>query len=280
MDELDEEDGPELRKDDPKFREACTDLEKFFDEHPKELFYDRQLAVLFERKYFHWITARALKELATSGRLVTHLEAMSGVRDEGGKALMVRFYRHPAHRYWQTQRKEILTLVGRFSGDFGHSLGYYGELLCDAGLGGEGFAKAAKNVREWQGKRWTETAHNLDRIYVRDGIAYGCEIKNTLKYLPVKERDIKLSMCQHLGLKPLFIVRWLPKNHMYEIIEAGGFAILFERQLYPIGQEALAREVEERLALPAACVREFPADAVTRFVRLHVRSVKNGAKVR
>ncbi len=276
---MDEEDF-QPRSDDPKVREALPVLEKFFNEHPRELFYDRQLAVLFEKQYFHWITSHALKELAETNRLATHLEAMPDVRDEGGKALMLRLYRHPAHRYWQTQRKEILTLVGRFSGEFGHALGDYGELLCDAGLGGEGFVKAAKNVREWQGKHWKETAHNLDRVYVRDGIAYGCEIKNTLKYLPVKERDVKLSMCQHLGLKPLFIVRWLPKSHMYEIIKAGGFAILFERQLYPVGQERLAKEVEERLVLPVACVREFPADAVARFVKLHVRLVNDGARIR
>lgn len=74
-------------------------------------------------------------------------------------------------------------------------------------------------------------------------------------------------------MKPLFIVRWLPKSHIHATIEAGGIAILFERQLYPVGQESLALEVRERLGLPAACLKELPADAVTRLVKLHDRLV-------
>ncbi len=267
-----EENDPGPRANDPAFLAACTDLTRFFhEEHPKELFYDRQLCVLFEKKYFHWITGRALKTLVDERRLATDLEVIPGVHDEEGRALTLRFYRHPSHRYWRTQGKEIAGLVRQFSGDFGHALGDYGELVCDAALGAEGFVRAAKNTREWQGRRWDKTGHNLDRIYVRDGIAYGCEIKNTLKYLPVEEREVKQAICGHLGVKPLFIVRWLPKSHMHEIIEAGGFAILFEHQLYPIGQGDLANEVRKRLWLPVVCSGEFPADAVDRFVRLHQR---------
>jgi hypothetical protein len=66
-------------------------------------------------------------------------------------------------------------------------------------------------------------------------------------------------------------VRWLPKSRIYEVIQAGGYAILFEHQFYPVGQETLAREVRERLGLPVQCVREFPESAVARLVKLHER---------
>lgn len=266
-----EDEGPEPREDDATFIEACGVLEEFFDKHAKELFYERQMCVLYEKRYFHWITSRALKRLVALDRLVTKLEVMPDLQDEDGTPLTLRFYWHPSHRYRQRQRSDIAALVREFAGELGHSLGQYGEILCDAGLGGAGFARAAKNTREWRGQRWEQSEHNLDRIYVKDGIAYGCEIKNTLKYLPVSVREVKLAMCAHLGLKPLFIVRWLPKDHIYKVVQAGGFAILFEHQLYPVSQERLAARVRERLGLPAQCLTEFPADAVGRFVKLHER---------
>jgi hypothetical protein len=269
-----EEEGPEPREDDATFIEACGVLDGFFDEYPKELFYDRQMCVLFEKRYFHWITSRALKRLTALGRLATDLEVVPDLHDEDGTPLTLRFYRHRSHRYWQRQRNDIAALVRRFAGELGQSLGQYGEILCDAGLGGAGFVRAAKDVREWNGRSWDTSKHDLDRVYVKDGIAYGCEIKNTLKYLPTSEREVKLAMCAHLGLKPLFVVRWLPKDHIYRVVQAGGFAILFEHQLYPVGQERLAGEVRERLGFPAQCLTEFPADAVARLVRLHERLKK------
>jgi hypothetical protein len=271
-----EDEGPEPRVDDPAFIRACDDLREFFHEHNKELFYERQLCVLFEKGYFHWITARALKELADQSYLSTDLKVMGDLRDEDDRPLILRFYRHRSHRFWQRQAKEIAALVRRFA-DFGRSLGDYGELLCDAALWSEGFQRAAKNARSWDGKTWERTEHNLDRIYVKDSVAYGCEIKNTLKYFPPIERDIKQNMCAYLGLKPLFIVRWLPKSHIYETVQAGGFAILFEHQLYPIGHEPLAAEIRGRLGLPAHCHRELPEDAVGRLIKLHKRELADGS---
>jgi len=34
-----------------------------FVDQPQEVFYSRQLEVLFEREYFHWVTNRALRKL-------------------------------------------------------------------------------------------------------------------------------------------------------------------------------------------------------------------------
>jgi hypothetical protein len=46
-----------------------------------------------------------------------------------------------------------------------------------------GFVLRGKTVASWNGKDWKQTGHNLDRIYERDRIADGVEIKNTLKYI-------------------------------------------------------------------------------------------------
>jgi hypothetical protein len=273
-----EDEGPTLREDDPRFLAACDTLRAHFDAHRRELYYERQLCVMFERQYFHWVTSRALKRLAEERRVETELRMMADLRDEDGAPLTLRFYRHRSHRYPQRQATEIATLVRRFSGEISHAIGAYGEILCDAALGAAGFVRRATNAREWNGVRWEETEHNLDRIYVKDDVAYGCEIKNTLKYFPLVERAIKARMCARLGLRPLWIVRWLPKSHIFETIEAGGYAILFEHQLYPVGHEGLAREVRERLNLPVQCVREFPAGAVGRLSELHEREQRRRRK--
>jgi len=41
----------------------------------------------------------------------------------------------------------------------------------------------AKDVNKWNGREWAATQHNLDRVVVKDSIAYGVEIKNTQNYI-------------------------------------------------------------------------------------------------
>ena len=78
--------------------------------------------------------------------------------------------------------------------EFGRALGQQGEILFDAALPTKGFLPRAWNTRAWNDREWTETAHNFDRIFERDGVGYGAEIKNTLVYIPSDELDIKLRM--------------------------------------------------------------------------------------
>ena len=54
-------------------------------------------------------------------------------------------------------------------------------------------------VTSFNGKTYSTTGHNLDRIFERDGIAYGAEIKNTLSYIDVREYRAKLDMCRVLA---------------------------------------------------------------------------------
>ena len=54
---------------DAKVDEARDALLRWFDEHDDEVFYGRQLAVLLEKRFYHWITTKAVNELATEGRV-------------------------------------------------------------------------------------------------------------------------------------------------------------------------------------------------------------------
>ena len=117
----------------------------------------------------------------------------------------------------------------------------------------------------------TRTDHNLDRIYVRDGIAYGTEIKNTLPYIPADELATKILLCQFLDLKPLFIVRFAPKSYIEDTRREGGFTLVFKYQLYPFGYAELAKRVRSALNLPVDCPRMISDGTIQRLLNWHLK---------
>jgi len=48
-----------------------------FEDNPQNVFYSRQLEVMFEREYFHWVTNRAVRRLITEGRIHTEERQLS-----------------------------------------------------------------------------------------------------------------------------------------------------------------------------------------------------------
>ncbi len=121
--------------------------------------------------------------------------------------------------------------------------------MLDAALPKVGFMPRAEDVQEWEGRRWEKTGHDLDRVIERDGVSYGVEIKNALDYIERDELVTKLAMCAELRLRPLFIMRFAPKNYIEMVRQAGGFTLLFEYQMYPPGYEDLARRLRDELGL-------------------------------
>jgi len=255
---------------DPKVQEAEIVLRDFFNKHADETFYERQLTVGFEDNFFHWITAKALRRLTALGALATSLELVPGAVGR----MAIRFYRHPRHRYWKRQAKEIGALVAEFSRrPFLEAIGLHGEAMFDAALPKAGFLPRAHDVREFGGKKWTHTEHDLDRVYERDGIFYGLEIKNTLPYIPREELTIKLEMCKTLGLRPLFIARMHPKSYIEEIRQQGGYGMPFKHQLYPFGYGAFAKRVRDGLGLPVDCPRAIADGTIQRFLNWHLKTL-------
>ena len=223
---------------------AKSELAKMFEEQPETVFYQRQLQVLFEKRYFRWVTVRAVTELVQDGVLAAEVLPLPGTGT-------ITFYRASSYRYWKREAEEIVKLVSRFSeSTFTYALGAQGETLFDAALPTAGFLPTGRKVRSHRAAEWTETGHDLDRVFERDGVAYGVEIKNTLGYIEREELDIKMKMCRHLGLRPLFILRMAPKSYINDVAAMGGFTLIFKYQLYPFGQKAFADEVRGRLGLP------------------------------
>jgi hypothetical protein len=254
-------------RDDPQVDAAEIALEQFFAEHRDQVYYERQLEVLFESCFFHWITQYALKRLRERGVVASELEDLIGI----GR---IRFYFHPRHRYWKRQSKEIRQLVLRFSEpQFTKALGDHAETLFDAALPAFGFMPKGRAVTSFNGKTYSTTGHNLDRIFERDGIAYGAEIKNTLSYIDVREYRAKLDMCRVLGLKPLFIVRMAPKSYINETQLLGGYTLVFKYQLYPHGYKYFADHVNNRLGLPADSPTRISDSTIQRFLTWHLKHI-------
>ncbi len=59
--------------DDPAVIRATQELRVFFEEHPQEVYYETQLCIFFEHKFFHWVTSRALKGMRQGGEIGSEL---------------------------------------------------------------------------------------------------------------------------------------------------------------------------------------------------------------
>jgi hypothetical protein len=244
------ENGDDEQERDSKIDECKPILAKFFELNSEEVFYGRQLQVIFEKDFFHWITSDALHELIQEGVVSSQYVQLS-------EKVKIHCFWSPTNRYWKRKARRISELVLKYSDHtFLSAVGIHGEAMFDVALPRAGFLPVVTtNVNEYKGRKWTETTHTMDRIFARDGIPYGIEIKNTLDYIPGKELDVKLTMCRFLGLKPLFIMRMAPKSYIDKVRKAGGFSLIFKYQLYPHGYKDLASEISRELRLPVDCPR-------------------------
>ncbi len=261
----------ESERRDPKIDEAKEKLMgELFEKKPEEVFYEKQVEVLFERSLFHWITAQALQELRQEGKIRSEKVVLEG-------PTAVRFYWSKRNRYWKRKAEEIRKLILEYSrSEFTRALGHHGEQMFDAALPTGGFMPRGRKVRGWAGKEWTKTGHDLDRVFERNGVAYGTEVKNTLSYIEREELEVKIEMCRWLMLRPLFIVRMAPKSYIEIVRQAGGFTLVFEWQLYPHGHLELAKRVRDRLGLRVDCPAAIYEGTVKRFLRWHEGLVGGG----
>jgi hypothetical protein len=266
MDEFGEEPPATPRDDATAAAAREVLLNDYFSRTRDGVFYLKQMQVRLE-PVFHWITQRVLGELVDERVLETDLFGLSG-------SVKRRFYWRRGRRYVAREIGKTLRLVQEFSTEeFGKALGYQAEMLFDSALAAEGVLVRGWDVREYEGKRWVETEHNLDRIYARDGVAYGAELKNTLDYIPRDELDVKLRMCEFFGVRPLFIVRMAPAPYIERVRLRGGFTLVFKYQLYPFGSGGLAKRVREDLGLPADCPRRLFDSTARRFTSWHEKEV-------
>ena len=189
------------------------------------------------------------------------------------KGTSTRYFVHRSNRYGRRAVKTMEKVAEEYSQDhITRSCGHRAEDLFCKALAMRGFLPAASKVREYGGKKWDKSGHDLDFIFRRDSIDYGCEIKNTLGYIDKEELEIKLQMCSFFGIKALFIMRYSPKTYNKMIYDYGGFALIYEAQIYELSQETLVKKIKDILGLPVICSKGIPDGIIDRFEKWHEKN--------
>lgn len=267
MSDLDEPIDDSFPPSDERELEARDHLRQFFNRNRERVFFSRQLEVQNENEYFHWITNRAIRDLEDEGLIRSEWRQLS-------TGTGVKLIWHKGYRFYKRSATQLVTLIEEYSDpNIGAALGLHGETMVLEGFARTQFVMASRNTREYQGKVWAETEHNLDFIFERDGIAYGIEVKNTLGYMDRDEFLIKLKLSKWLGIRPVFVCRMLPRSWIHDLNKAGGFALILKYQLYPWTHRELARKVSDTLSLPVDAPRYLNEGTMNRFLKWHVKNL-------
>lgn len=257
----------EEEKSDPAQEQAKNKIFELFDKNREAVFFSRQVEVINEGEFFHWITNRALRELEEEGVIKSETRELSiGSR--------TKLYWHPTYRYYKRKAKELIDLLNEYTNpEIGRALGWHGEMMVLEGFARTQFVQLGRNTNSFGGKNWTKTNHDLDFIFQKNSAIYGVEVKNQLRYMDQGELRIKIELCLHLGVRPVFVVRMMPKTWIYEVNQAGGFVLVLKYQLYPPTHRVLARKVKEELGLPVDSPRVLEEGTIKRFTDWHERNV-------
>lgn len=265
-----EEPEPE-RPADPQLKLARAEVAEFFESNHTQVFYSRQVEVRLEEKYFHWITNRAIRELLADRTIKGDTFKLRSGGD-------IHLLWNKSFRYYRRSARRVMELVEQYSSnEFARLLGYQGEMLVIEAFARAQFSLIARNTRTYKDHTWFESSHDLDFIYEKDGFAYGVEVKNSLAYMREDELNLKVQLCDMLGVTPLFIVRYMPKTWLYRVQQAGGYVLILKYQMYPLSHLELARAVREELGLPVQAPAALWDSTVQRFTGWHERRVNSSA---
>jgi hypothetical protein len=98
--------------------------DRYFSEG-QNVYYARQLEIWMEHDFFHWITKRALNELAREGHIKFKEEELQHHK--------AHFYYPRSHRYAHRQIGQTMGLIKEFSDpDFTRASGHHGESLLES----------------------------------------------------------------------------------------------------------------------------------------------------
>ncbi|MDD8026997.1 MAG: hypothetical protein PHI34_10800 [Acidobacteriota bacterium] len=244
-------------------KSAEEEIMEFFEKNKENVFFSRQIEVIFEQKYFHWVSNRAIRSLVASKRIQSESREIAG-------GIRIHLLWHRNYRYYKRDAKAIVKLVEEYAApSVAGSIGIHGELIVLEGFARFQYVLMGRSVNGFKGKQWNKSNHNLDFIFYKDGISYGVEVKNTLGYMEYKELQLKIEMCRELGIRPVFVSRMMPKTWIHQIGSAGGFALILKYQLYPLSHKNLAERVAKRLKLPVDSPRSIEDGTMKRFENWH-----------
>src|SRR5438034_8451667 len=96
------------RKRDPFYAQAIIEIKELYKKDPKQVFYVRQLQCLFEKRFYHWVTDRAILRLEQESFLVR-------IPRVGRTGVTIHFYVHRSHRYPARRINEMMRIIEQYS---------------------------------------------------------------------------------------------------------------------------------------------------------------------
>lgn len=252
----------------------------------KTPYYQHQLQILYEGRFFWWVVKDALEELVDEGYLTVFDRKRVPDLADLSHVQALKFYANSDavktvrdETIMKTHVLRTAKMLDKYSGDENNRiLGKQLESLVENQLKILQFEILDKHTNSYGGEKWRQTNHNLDLIARRNGLVIGVEVKNTLRIISADEVDTKIDICRHLGIVPVFAVRWI-KPYIECIRRQGGFSWVFKTQILPFGQEQMVNDMFARLSasgknergyelkFPITVRNDLPPNSVKMFER-------------
>jgi hypothetical protein len=249
LDEPPDELYHDLTKQEPYIRQAVDSLEEFFRRR-KTPFHYSQLKVLFETQFFHITTVQAIYRLLDRGALKRQR------LNAGANAVTFVFPSYLLNskntkKTLETHMKSKAKTISLYdSPDIAKDLADHFEALVKYELRSNNLTIVSTHSNAYKNRKWTKGKANLDFIAEHpDGRAFGVQAKNELKSIEKKELLEQLDICNHLKIKPIFIVRYMPFSFAHLIKQQQGFLLVIGNQLWPLGHRKLCENIKSKMSL-------------------------------
>ncbi len=247
-------------EEDSKVQQAVKALREWFNEKGEDgIAYTRQLAVIHEDQFFHWITYHAIQYLHEEGFLMRH-------HRKWGPKKSLDFYYTEQTKYRKRKEDNIFEIV-RTLRDNSHSIGGRGEEVVEMTMGRiRGMNFIGKEVKSYKDREWSKTGEDLDFIYEHNGNGIGIEVKNRLSYPDPSTVQSTIKICKYLGLKPVFIARMIPYPRQKELNKHKGFALRFKQLILPNHLKDLDESIDNYMDLPVHTGLTLPGRSKEIFI--------------
>jgi len=237
---------------------------------------DRELKVRLERDFFPWVTSRALERLLRKGVIQKIGYPGRPSRSGGTEA----FYVEAGTSYDEVQdlvrRKRCIanTLRDLLTG-VSEPATHAENLFYDAFIR-LGFTVHGRDVTEFRGRKAQGVAGreppNIDFVIERDGLIYGVDIKNWIRYEYDSRNEIENKVRVALSLRtvPWIIARYIDKDTIYTTVHGNkGVAYPYGTLLLPYSLRSLAQDAASLLGYPVLAVDALPQYKVEWMEKLH-----------
>src|SRR5262249_13263133 len=139
-DEFPAEEIEEEHPRDSKIDQAKEEIVAHLDTNPESVYYIKQLQVLLEKQFFHWITGLAIGELIAEGSVGSEDASLA----DGRRA---RFVFAKGHRYRIRQIERAVKVIESYSAsEMARACGHWAETLFLLALAEHGFSVHGRNT--------------------------------------------------------------------------------------------------------------------------------------